>query len=99
MMISMLPPAEHFDADGAVAERLLGSAGRPAPLVTVAIMDEAGRLLNPGERGEVVIRSSLVMAGYYRDPLATEQVSRFGWHHTGDVGYLTDDNTCSLSTG
>jgi len=92
MMISMLPPAEHFDADGAVAVRLLGSAGRPAPLVTVAIMDEAGRLVNPGERGEVVIRSSLVMAGYYRDPLATEQVSRFGWHHTGDVGYLTDDN-------
>jgi acyl-CoA synthetase (AMP-forming)/AMP-acid ligase II len=92
MMISMMPPAEHFNADGSVAERLLGSAGRPAPLVTVAIMDEAGRLLAAGERGEVVIRSSLVMAGYYRDPAATEQVSRFGWHHTGDVGYLTDDN-------
>jgi fatty-acyl-CoA synthase len=92
MMISMLPPEEHFNADGTVAERLLGSAGRPAPLVTVAIMDEAGRLLAAGERGEVVIRSSLVMAGYYRDPAATEQVSRFGWHHTGDVGYLTDDN-------
>ena len=92
MMISMLPPAEHFNADGSVAERLLGSAGRPAPLVTVAIMDEAGRLCNPGERGEVVVRSSLVMAGYYRDPAATEQVSRYGWHHTGDVGYLTDDN-------
>ncbi|MET0966439.1 MAG: long-chain fatty acid--CoA ligase [Nakamurella sp.] len=92
MMISMLPPAEHFNADGSVAERLLGSAGRPAPLVTVAIMDEAGRLCSAGERGEVVIRSSLVMAGYYRDPAATEQVSRYGWHHTGDVGYLTDDN-------
>jgi acyl-CoA synthetase (AMP-forming)/AMP-acid ligase II len=92
MMISMLPPAEHFNADGTVAERLLGSAGRPAPLVTVAIMDEAGRLRSPGERGEVVIRSSLVMAGYYRDQAATEQVSKYGWHHTGDIGYLTDDN-------
>ena len=92
MMISMLPPQDHFNPDGSIAEHLLGSAGRPAPLVTVAIMDEEGRLREPGERGEVVIRSSLVMAGYYHDPAATEQVSRFGWHHTGDVGYLDDDN-------
>src|SRR6185312_4224368 len=39
MMVSMLPPAEHFDADGTVARRRLASAGRPAPLVTVGIMD------------------------------------------------------------
>ena len=92
MMISMLPPAEHFDADGGIALDRLGSAGRPAPLVTVAIMDADGRLLAHGERGEIVVRGSLVMAGYYRDPAATAQASRFGWHHTGDIGYLDDDN-------
>ena len=92
MMISMMPPAEHFDADGGIALDRLGSAGRPAPLVTVAIMDADGRLLAHGERGEIVVRGSLVMAGYYRDPAATAQASRFGWHHTGDIGYLDDDN-------
>ena len=88
MMISMMPPEDHFDADGSIAHDRLGSAGRPAPLVTVAMMDDGGRLLAPGERGEIVVRSSLVMAGYYKDPAATEQASRFGWHHTGDIGYL-----------
>src|SRR3954464_13103046 len=92
MMVSMLPPAEHFGPDGAVATRRLTSAGRPAPLVRVAIMDpETGALLGTGERGEIVVRSSLVMAGYYKDPDATAAASRFGWHHTGDVGYLDDE--------
>jgi acyl-CoA synthetase (AMP-forming)/AMP-acid ligase II len=87
----MLPPAEHFNADGTIARQRLASAGRPAPLVQVQIMDERGNLLPTGERGEIVVRGSLVMAGYYKDPEATEQASRHGWHHTGDIGYLDDD--------
>ncbi len=92
MMISMMPPRDHLNPDGSVARHRLSSAGRPAPLVTVAIMDGEGRLLGTGERGEIVIRSSLVMAGYYKNPAATAEVSRSGWHHTGDIGYLDDDN-------
>ncbi len=92
MMISTMSPAEHFLPDGSVAEARLGSAGRPAPLVTVAIMDGSGALLPPGQRGEIVVRSSLVMAGYYKNPAATAEVSAHGWHHTGDIGYLDPDN-------
>ena len=40
----------------------------------------------------VVVRSSLVMAGYYKDTAATAEASRHGWHHTGDIGYLDDDD-------
>jgi len=90
MMISVLPPEEHRRADGSIATEVLRSAGRPTPLVTVAVMDKDGTLLRTGERGEIVIRSSLVMSGYYKNPEATEDASRFGWHHTGDIGYLDD---------
>jgi len=91
MMISTLPPRDHFRADESIATERLASAGRPSPLVTVAIMGENGRLLPRGERGEIVVRSSLVMAGYYRDPDATAAASAHGWHHTGDIGYLDAD--------
>jgi len=91
MMVSTLSPAEHFHPDGTVARERLASAGRPGPLVTVGILDESGHLLPTGERGEIVVRGSLVMRGYYRDPAATAEASRFGWHHTGDIGYLDDD--------
>jgi fatty-acyl-CoA synthase len=91
MMISTMSPADHFRPDGSVATERLSSAGRPAPLVTVSIMDEEGRLLPAGSRGEIVVRGSLVMRGYFRDPAATAEASAHGWHHTGDVGYLDDD--------
>ncbi|HEY2240686.1 MAG TPA: AMP-binding protein, partial [Streptosporangiaceae bacterium] len=92
MMISTLAPAEHFRDDGSLATERLSSAGRPTPLTTVAIMDDEGHLLGPGQRGEIVVRGSLVMAGYYKNPDATAEASQHGWHHTGDVGYLDEDN-------
>jgi fatty-acyl-CoA synthase len=90
MVISALSPRDHFRPDGAPAVERFTSAGRPTPLTTVAVMDDDGGLLAPGERGEIVVRGPLVMAGYYKDPLATAAASRHGWHHTGDIGYLDD---------
>ncbi|MET7477402.1 long-chain fatty acid--CoA ligase [Streptomyces sp. NPDC005648] len=92
MMISTMAPQDHFRPDGSLAVERFTSAGRPSPLVTVAIMDPDGKLLPPGERGEIVVRGSLVMAGYYKNPSATAEASRHGWHHTGDIGYLDADH-------
>jgi fatty-acyl-CoA synthase len=92
MMISTMAPRDHLRADGTMAVERFASAGRPTPLVTVAIMDLSGALLPPGERGEIVVRGPLVMAGYYKDPAATAEAGRHGWHHTGDIGYLDGDN-------
>jgi len=92
MMISTMAPQQHVHADGSLARERFSSAGRPTPLVSVAIMDGDGNVLPTGERGEIVVRGSLVMAGYYKNPSATEEAGRFGWHHTGDIGYLDADN-------
>jgi fatty-acyl-CoA synthase len=91
-MIATMAPADHFRADGSPAVERFTSAGRPSPLTQVAIMADDGRLVERGERGEIVVRGSLVMAGYYRDPEATAAASQYGWHHTGDIGFLDEFN-------
>jgi fatty-acyl-CoA synthase len=91
MMVSMMAPRDHFNADGSVARDRLASAGRPGPLVQVATMDANGALLPTGQTGEIVVRSSLVMMGYYKDPAATAEAGRHGWHHTGDIGRVDGD--------
>ncbi|MEV5832184.1 AMP-binding protein [Nocardia sp. NPDC052112] len=92
MMIATLAPKDHFRPDGSIATERLSSAGRPTPLTRVAIMDAEGRLLPAGARGEIVVQGPLVMAGYHKNPEATAEASRYGWHHTGDIGYLDADN-------
>jgi len=69
----------------------LRSCGRPTSAVRLAIMNERGRTLPPGECGEIVAHGALVTPGYHNLPEATAEVRAFGWHHTGDVGYIDDD--------
>jgi acyl-CoA synthetase (AMP-forming)/AMP-acid ligase II len=69
----------------------LASCGKPTSAVHLAIMDDRGKILPAGERGEIVVRGSLVCAGYYKMPEATAEIRAHGWHHTGDVGYLDED--------
>lgn len=82
-IITFLPPAELDDST-------LASAGRAGLLIDVAIMDAQGRVLPPGEDGEIVVRGDLIMTGYLDMPEQTAQTIVNGWLHTGDVGALDE---------
>lgn len=69
----------------------LRSCGKATSAVRLAIMDDHGQLLPPGQPGEIVARGSLVSPGYYEMPEATAEIRTHGWHHTGDVGYRDED--------
>ena len=73
-----------------------GSVGLPAG-PEVAIMDEAGRLLPPGEIGEVAIRGPNVTKGYENNPQANQAAFADGWFRTGDQGRLDADGYLFLT--
>lgn len=62
-------------------ELRFGSVGRAVPGTTIMTSDE----------DEILIRGGGVMLGYHNNPELTEQVTRDGWFHTGDIGRVDDD--------
>jgi acyl-CoA synthetase (AMP-forming)/AMP-acid ligase II len=89
--VTYFSPEEHAQALAQGKRERLLSCGRASPFFRVAIMDEEGRLLAAGERGEVVVRGASVMKGYLDNTQESERVCAHGWHHTGDVGYLDEE--------
>lgn len=63
----------------------LASCGRPPAGVQMALLDERGQPVAPGEVGEVCIRSAAVMGGYWKRPEATAEALAGDWLHTGDL--------------
>lgn len=89
-------PSDYIRPNGEIDEQALCSIGRPVFNAHIEIMDDEGRLLGPGAVGEIVVRSNAVMMGYFGDPELTEKVSRFGWHHTEDVGFRDERGFITL---
>ncbi|MEM7077642.1 MAG: class I adenylate-forming enzyme family protein [Pseudomonadota bacterium] len=67
------------------------SSGRASAVLELKIIDPDGRELPQGERGELLIRGTSVIQGYWRRPEANEESFTDGWLHTGDVAYLDED--------
>ena len=95
LAIAHFPPEDHFVASrlgGEIAgDARLASCGRPTRFVEVRIMDDTGQHVSAGTAGEIVIRGSIVMQGYYRNEEGTAQSRRGTWHLTGDIGYLDEE--------
>jgi acyl-CoA synthetase (AMP-forming)/AMP-acid ligase II len=93
--VSIMPPWEHAAAISGKPERL-GSFGRGSPLTMVDVVDESGRSLPPGEKGEVTCRGSNLFKGYVANPEATAKALRHGWFYTGDIGVKDEDGYVHL---
>jgi acyl-CoA synthetase (AMP-forming)/AMP-acid ligase II len=80
---TIVPPQE--------SHRKAASAGKAVMHCRVAVVDASGRELPPLEVGEVVIRGSNVMQGYWRNAEATREAFRGGWFRSGDAGFLDEE--------
>ncbi len=76
---------------------VLASTGLAQSCVQVSVVGSNGVSLPSGEVGEVVVKGSTVMAGYWRNSEATEATLRQGWLWTGDMGSLDDKGYLTLS--
>ncbi len=65
---------------------MIGSAGKPVICADIKID-------NPNENGEgeILIKSSTLMLGYYEDEETTNDVIKEGYFHSGDIGYINND--------
>ncbi|MCI0744665.1 MAG: long-chain fatty acid--CoA ligase [Verrucomicrobia subdivision 3 bacterium] len=68
-----------------------GSIGVPIPGVKVTVQDEGGRLLPPGQTGEICVAGPNVMQGYWNRPEETAKALRGEWLLTGDIGHQDTD--------
>ena len=86
MASNPLPPLQRFSG-------CVGIAAGP----DIGIMDESGKLLAPGELGEIVIRGRNVTAGYEANPDANAKAFTNGWFRTGDQGVLDEKGYLRLT--
>lgn len=69
-----------------------GSIGRVAiPGADVVVMKSQSEQASPGEIGEIWIKSSCMMKGYYKNQEGTDEAFTGGWYKTGDVARLDGD--------
>lgn len=72
-------------------EDKIDSIGISIAGVTMCVMSGEGKILGPGETGELVALGENIMLGYYKDPQATNRALDRNGFHTGDLGYVDDE--------
>lgn len=81
----------------ASVEKRSQSVGKILPLAEVKVWSEKQGFMPTGEIGEVVARGYFLMNGYYKMPADQQPIDADGWLHTGDLGYLDEENFLYLT--
>ncbi|WP_159008427.1 AMP-binding protein [Bradyrhizobium sp. S69] len=78
-------------------ERRVSTVGRILPHVEVKVVDQGGRVVPRGARGELCTRGYSVMLGYWDEAEKTRDVlDASGWMHTGDIAIIDDEGYCNI---
>jgi acyl-CoA synthetase (AMP-forming)/AMP-acid ligase II len=92
--VSVLGPDVYADRQD---DRILATAGRVAYGIEVKIVNDDEAETPTGEAGEIWIRGSGLMSGYWRNDEASKAAFAPGnWYRSGDVGLLTNDGMLCL---
>ena len=93
--MSEIPGAMNNPFDG---ERRVGSMGKPSlhpdpaiKLTESKIVDDDGNTVGDGVIGELVVKTPIIMRGYFNDPEQTKNAFRDGWFMTGDLAWHDKD--------
>lgn len=78
----LLHPEDH--------EQYAGAGGRPILGTEVKVVNENDEPIKPGEIGELLIRSDMMMKEYYNKPKETAETIRNGWLYTGDLATVNE---------
>ncbi|OAT84990.1 long-chain-fatty-acid--CoA ligase [Desulfotomaculum copahuensis] len=73
-----------------------GFGGKAIINTEARVIDKSGCEVAPGQVGEFIIRSEMVMKGYYKDPGATAETLRDGWLYTGDLAIIDEEGYITL---
>ena len=90
-------PALSMSGPNDSIEKRSTSVGSILPSAEVKIWDKEKGFLPTGEVGEVIARGYFVMNGYYKMPADQQPIDDDGWLHTGDLGYLDEENFLYLT--
>lgn len=69
----------------------MGSSGAIVPNLECKIVDDSGKEMPIGEKGQIIVKGENVMAGYWQNEEASKDTIRDGWLYTGDLGYMDKD--------
>ncbi len=95
-MTETSPVSFQSDCDDPL-ERRVSTVGRIHPHIEVKIVDAKGRILPPGETGELLTRGYSVMQGYWGDAEGTAKaIDAAGYMHTGDLATIDAEGFCNI---
>jgi acyl-CoA synthetase (AMP-forming)/AMP-acid ligase II len=89
--VTVLGRANHrYSGESTEAQSVLASCGQPCIRAHVRIVDDAGRDVEAGTIGEIIVKSKRIMTEYWHRPEETRETIRDGWLYTGDLGYYDE---------
>jgi len=87
-----LSPINHLTLPEDPIEKRVETVGRAVPWIEIKLVDEDGRVVPIGEKGEVCTRGYSVMLGYWNDEEQTQAtIDSARWLHSGDLGVMDDE--------